>query len=674
MTTGTVLLLILSIAIAAALSFFQYFFRGNRSKVALWLSILRFISIFGLLLLLINPVVSRKSYETEKAPLPVVLDNSASISELGASGAASKAFSELTTNRALAEKFDIQPYQFDAEFSPAGNQDYKGRQSNIAEVAKNLQSINKNKLYPSIILTDGNQTSGNDFVYAFDQSNKVYPVILGDTTTFLDLRVSRLNVNKYAFLKNKFPAEVFLQYSGNKTITADFAISRGKNVVTRQQVNFSPSNRSAVINVLLPADSPGLQIFRASVTSREAEKNTFNNYRNFAVEVIDQKTGVAIISSLNHPDLGALKRSIETNAQRKVTIVKPSDLKSFDDYNILIIYQPDSSFRNIYERAANAGINTWTITGTSTDFSMLNRAQDQLSFRMSGQSEDYLPEFNDQFNFFAAEDIGFSNLPPLQHSFGNVTVNANVNTLLSSNIRNISANQPMLAFVENARKRTAFLLGENIWKWRIQSHLDNRSFEKFDQFIDRIIQFLASDNKRKSLVVNHESFYNSGDQIEIGAQFFNKNYEFDERARLTVSVVNKDTKQSKRYDMLKSGNTFKVNLDGLAAGRYDFSVRELNSNTTYNGYFEILDFDIEKQFVNPDVARLNQMASQTNGKSFLPAQVDELVKILLADENYKPVEKTITKRTPIIDWIWLLIIITLSLAIEWFVRKYNGML
>ena len=185
---------------------------------------------------------------------------------------------------------------------------------------------------------------------------------------------------------------------------------------------------------------------------------------------------------------------------------------------------------------------------------------------------------------------------------------------------------------------------------------------------------MASNNKRKSLVVNHESFYNSGDPIEITAQYFNKNYEFDEKARLSITVINKDTKTVKKYDMLKGNNSFKANLDGLAAGKYNFSVRELNSNTIYNGYFEILDFDIEKQFVNPDVLKLEQLATQTGAQAFMPNQVSALIRKLLADENYKAVQKTITRKTPLIDWIWLLVIICLSLALEWFIRKYNGML
>lgn len=675
MTTNTILLILLSVLVSGGLSFYQYFFKaGNRSNVTLGLAFLRFISIFGLLLLLINPVVSRNSFETQKTPLPIVIDNSGSVEDLKAGKTARDLFKKLSSNAALQEKFDVQGYQFDNEFSLAENPDFKGTQTNIEEVAKNLKSINRNKSFPTILITDGNQTSGNDYVYSFDPNNKVYPLILGDTTTFLDLKVSRLNVNKYAFHKNKFPVEVFLQYSGNKSITANFSISQGNSVLDRQSVSFSSTKKSAVLNVLLPANNVGLQVFKASVTSKEAEKNTYNNNKNFAVEVIDQKTEVAIVSSLNHPDLGALKRSIESNAQRKVTIVKPGDLKSLQDYNILILYQPDASFRPVFESNKAAHINTFIITGSTTDFNFLNQQQDALAFRMSSQGEDYLADFNTQFNLFALDNIGFENFPPLQHPFGSVKTNANVNVLLSSRIRNIATNAPLLAFSENRGIRTAFLLGENIWKWRLQSHIDNRSFEKFDIFMDKTIQYLASDNKRKSLVVNHETFYNSGDAIEITAQYFNKNYEFDEKARLTISVTNKETRQSKRYDLLKSTNSFKANLDGLPAGKYNFSVKELNSNTVYNGYFEILDFNIEKQFVNPDVSKLKQLAAQTNGQSFMPDQTETLIRKLLDNQDYKAVQKTVTKKTPLIDWIGLLVLIAVSLSAEWFVRKYNGML
>ena len=104
----------------------------------------------------------------------------------------------------------------------------------------------------------------------------------------------------------------------------------------------------------------------------------------------------------------------------------------------------------------------------------MNQNQSSLSFKMSGKKEDYMATFNSQFNLFAIDNIGFENFPPLQNPFGNVTGNGNVSVLLSSKIRNIETNAPLLAFTENQGKRTAFLLGENSWKWRLQSHVDNQ--------------------------------------------------------------------------------------------------------------------------------------------------------------------------------------------------------
>ena len=675
MNLTTILLLFLSILFAFGLSFYQYFYKNKtKNKVNLLLALLRFLSVFGIILLLINPKITKKTFETEKTPLPVVVDNSSSVVDLKAKNQSLELFKKLTSNAELKEKFEIQTYQFDSEFKFSDSFDFKGHQTNIDEVAKNLKSIYKNKTFPTVLLTDGNQTSGEDYIYSFDANNKVYPIILGDTTTFLDLKINQLNVNKYAFKGNKFPVEVFLNYTGTKNINANFSISQGNNVLNKQTISFSPSNKSVILNILLPADKIGLQIFKATVSSKEVEKNTYNNTKNFAVEIIDQKTNVAIITAINHPDVGALKRSIETNAQRKVTILKPNEIKSLQDYNVLIFYQPNNEFKNVFDNNKLAGINSFIITGTNTDFNFLNQNQTNFSFKMSNQKEDYLADFNTQFNFFALDNIGFEQFPPLQNAFGTITSVGNNNVLLNSRIRNIATNSPLLAFSENGGKRTAYLFGENSWKWRLQSHVDNKSYEKYDIFIDKTIQFLTSNNSKKSLVVSHESFYNSGDEIEITAQYFNKNYEFDDKARLTISVTNKQTKQTKNYDLLKTNNAFKVNLNGLSAGQYTFSIKELNSNSTYKSYFEILDFDIEKQFVNPDLLKLKQLASQTSGKVFMPNQVNNLIQILLTNENYKAVQKTVLRKIPLIDSVLLLILIIISLISEWFIRKYNGML
>ena len=675
MTTNTILLLILSVIIAVGLSFYQYIYRvKNQSKVYWFLAFLRFLSLLSIFILLINPIISRKITEIKKTPLPIVVDNSKSIAELKATKEASELYQKIGENKDILEKYDVQLFSFDEDFKSLEQLDFKGTQSHIDGVAKNLKQLFRNTNYPVVLFTDGNQTMGNDYLFSFQENTSVFPVVLGDTTTVFDLKINQINVNKYAFLKNKFPVEVFLQYNGNQTISTTFAIQNGNQTIHKQNITFSKDKKAQSISVLLNADKVGIAKYKAVISSEAKEKNTFNNTKNFAVEVIDQRSEIALISTINHPDLSALKRSIEVNQQRKVTIIKPNEIKALEKYNVLILYQPDAAFKTIVDKNKVTQLNTLIITGTTTDFNFVNQIQSDLTFKMSSQNEDYLATFNADFNLFAQPNIGFENFPPLQHKFGTITLNNNLSTLLSARIRNVELQNPILTFAENGSKRNAYLIGENIWKWRLETNINKKSFDEFDLFTDKIIQFLMTNASKKNLNVTYESFYNSGENIEISAEFFNKNYEFDEKAQLTIQVVNTKSKASKKYDLLKATNNYKVNLDGLEAGNYSFKITEKQSNSSFSGVFEVLDFDIEKQFVNPDKNRLEQLASNTNGAVFYPNQMEQLIKSLVENQNYIPIQKTTIKKSPLIDWTWLLLLLIASLAIEWFTRKYSGLL
>ncbi len=658
MTTSTILLILLSVIISGAVAFYQYLFKAdNQNRINWLLAFLRFISVFSLLLLLINPVISRKTIENNKIPLAIVADNSRSITELKANDVEKELFEKLTSNSALKEKFEIQPYSFDEEFFAGKPLDFKGNQSNIDNVATNLKQLNKNAFYPVVLLTDGNQTIGIDYVYSFQETASVFPVILGDTTTTFDLKINQLNANKYAFLKNKFPVEVFLQYNGNKAISANFSIEKNGKKISSQTINFDKKNKAQSVQILLEADRVGLQKYKAVISSSIKEKNTYNNVKNFAVEVIDQRKEIAIISDISHPDLGALKRAIESNAQRKVTLLKTNSISDLKKYNLLVLYQPTASFRKVFDANKNLKINTFIITGMSTDFNLLNQIQSDLDFKLTNKKEDFTSSFLVGFNLFAQNDIQFSQLPPLENPFGKITEKGSLNTLLTAKVNGIDVGNPILTFSEKGNSRSAYLLGENSWKWRMESHVMNQSYEKYDQFIDKIVQYLSTNSAKKSLLVEHESFYNSGETIEIFAQYFNKSYELEENANLSINLTNKNTKSTKNYNFSKANNGYQAIFDGLEPGNYAFQVKETSSNASYNGTFEVLDFDVEKQFVNPDVAKLEQLAKQNKGEVIHPNQIDKLIQKLLEKDTYLPVEKSLIKNSPLIDWIALLVIL-----------------
>ncbi len=675
MTRTTILLLILSVFIAGLLSFYQYVFKvKKKSNLIYFLAFLRGMSWVTLFWLLINPVVSRKINEIQKTPLPVVFDNSKSISELKATSSAEDIYQKIKANTTLADKYDVQLYSFDATFEALKQLDFKGKLSDIDGVAINLKQLYRNKVHPVVLITDGNQTLGNDYVFSFKENATVYPIVLGDTTTVIDLKINQINVNKYTFYKNKFPVEVLLLYNGDQNISSSFTMEKGNQLVYKQQLQFSKSKTSQTISFLLDASSIGTATYKATLTSNIKEKNTYNNSNKFAVDIIDQRSEIALVSTINHPDISALKRSIEINQQRKVTIVNPNKIKSLQNYNLLLLYQPNPAFQSIFEQNKIAQLNTFIITGTSTDFNFLNQQQNDLQFKVSDQNENYLAYFESDFNLFGQENIGFDKLPPLEHKFGTIVPKSNTTTMLFAGINGVQLQNPLLTFAENGNKRAAYLVGENIWKWRLDTHLTSKSFDAFDLLTDKIIQFLATPSRKNNLVVTYDSFYNLGENIVISASYFNKNYEFDSKAQLTIVVKNSITKASKNYDLLKTNSQYQVNLDGLLPGNYTFTISEKQSNAKFSGAFEVADFDLEKQFVNPDKTRLTQLANRTKGAIFYPNQLENLLKQLEEDERYLSVQKQTINKSPLIEWKAILVFLISLLALEWFVRKYFGLL
>ena len=677
MQTETILFIILAGIIALSLALFQYIYKSkNRSRIYKFLAFLRFITIFLVLLLLINPKLDKVTFYNEKPNLLVAVDNSESVAYLGQGQKAKDFVESLKNNDSLIQRFNLEFYTFGKDLKLSDSISFEEKQSNIAKVFKRLAEVNANSVSPTLLITDGNQTYGNEYQFMSRQyKQSIFPVILGDTTVYADLKIEQLNVNKYAYLKNKFPVEIIVVYNGKTSISTQLKISNGSVNVYTQSLNFNAEKTSEVINVTLPASSVGVVSYKAELDPLDNEKNVINNVKNFAVEVIDQKTNVAIVSDILHPDLGALKKSIESNEQRSASILTPEEfLKQSNDFQLVILYQPNRRFRSTYEEIQRLKLNTFVILGTKTDWQFLNGAQGDYNQEVTRQTEDFQPALNQNFGLFIIEDISFEDFPPLQTEFGQITFNLPVNTILFKTVNGIQTNEPLLTTFEMNNKREAVLNGEGIWRWRAQSFLDEKSFNAFDNFIGKLVQYLSSNQVRSRLNVNYESFYNGNDDVKIRAQYFNKNYEFDANGSLNIVLTNKDNNTSTTLPFVLKNTNYQVDLSGLNPGEYDFKVTVANENISKSGSLKILDYNVEQQFLNADVTKLQQLATNSNGKSYFIDNINALTNDLMNDKRFVTIQKSNKNVVPLIDWEFLLGIIALSLALEWFIRKYNGLI
>ena len=78
--------------------------------------------------------------------------------------------------------------------------------------------------------------------------------------------------------------------------------------------------------------------------------------------------------------------------------------------------------------------------------------------------------------------------------------------------------------------------------------------------------------------------------------------------------------------------------------------------------------------MNADVTKLKQVAINSNGNAYFVSDYNALVQSLLDNNRYQSIQKSNKSVVPLIDWYYLLFIITLSLALEWFIRKYQGLI
>lgn len=677
MTAETILYICIAAFVSLAAAIFMYGYKTRYSGNLRWVfGVLRFITLFSILVLIINPKFTSNTYTVEKPKLPVLVDNSSSIVELNGEDTVQSFVETLKDNEELNEKFDLHFFSFGNDFGGLGSLSFSEKNTNIANALSQSNKLHKSEVAPTILLTDGNQTLGSDYEFSsVGHKNAIYPLIVGDSINYTDLKIEQLNSNRYAFLKNKFPVEATVVYNGTASVTSQFTVQQGESTLYRETITFSEDNNTRTISLSLPASSVGLQRYTARIAPLGDEKNTVNNTKRFAVEVIDQATNVLVVSSIIHPDLGALKKSITSNEQRRLTVEKPIEAVSvLNDYQLIVLFQPDRSFAAVFSEIDKLKKNTLIFGGASTDWSFLNSVQENFRKDVTNQTEEASATINPNYGTFAVEDIGFEDFPPLKTNFGALEINVPHETLLQQNIDGFDSGSPMLATSELNGKRDAIWDGEGIWKWRAQSYRETKSFEKFDEFIGKLVQYLASNKRRSRLEVSNETFYYNNNQIRLSAQYFDQNFVFDSRASLNITIVNDETNERTVFPLLLKSNFYEVDLNSLNAGEYRYTVSVANENVSRSGNFTILEYNVEQQFGNANVTKLRRVATNSGGKAYFLSEYSELIRTLLADTNYQSIQKEEQKIVPLIDWKYLLALIVAALATEWFIRKYNGLI
>ena len=675
-TNQMILYIIGSGILALIVALFQYIYKMKRNPINWILATLRFITVFSLILLIVNPKFDNNVIKDLKPTLVVAVDNSESIKYLNKDSLSRLAIESILGNSELSEKYNIKIYSFGKKLNQNKSLNFNEKQTNITKAIQDIESIYESQIAPIVLISDGNQTIGTNYGYAskaFKQA--VFPLTLGDSLFNADLKIQQINVNKYAYLNNKFPVEIFCSYSGNKTLSTELTISSDNNIIHKERLEFSPEVSSRIITPLINTTKVGQQAYQVYLKPIKNEKNKVNNLKYISVETIDELSKVALISTMSHPDIGALKTSIETNEHRLVDLLKPEEfIMSKESYGLVVLYQPNTEFKEVFERTKKMNNNTFIIGGISTQWRFLNEIQSDFYQEVTGQNESFNGNTNLDYMNFNITDYSFISHPPLTTEFGQVSINTQYETLLYKSINGILTNEPLWFTYEKNASRNSVLLAENLWKWRMYSFQQNLNFVTFDSFIAKVIQYLDVKNLDNRLILDYQSIYDGGQKLEISAQYFNKNYELDSNADIGITFQNNETGRQVEFPMITDSYSYKLDLSVLDAGSYSFEVKVNKGSHRKSGTIEILKFNIEQQFLNADIDQLRQLSANTNTTIYFDTQVNQLIEQLISENRFYSIQKISKKSVYLVDITFLLFLLFSSLATEWLIRKYNGLI
>ena len=117
MPTQTIIYIIISGILALFIALFQYVYKTKRNTLYWSLAGVRFISIFSLLLLIINPKFENKESNLIKPILSILVDNSQSIKYLNKDSVVSEVVQVLLDNSEINSKYELKIFRFGNEIS-----------------------------------------------------------------------------------------------------------------------------------------------------------------------------------------------------------------------------------------------------------------------------------------------------------------------------------------------------------------------------------------------------------------------------------------------------------------------------------------------------------------------------------------------------------------------------
>lgn len=670
---------------AAALYYRDRKYEGITKRVLYFLSFLRFTVVTVLAFLLMSPLLKTIFREVEKPVIVLATDHSESVVSGKDSAYYKGTFrTELdAVAAALSEDYTVVRYSFGDHFSEGEDSLFNHKETDFSTLFDELETRYSNRnLGAVIIASDGIFNRGVSPVYSSSWlKSPVFAVALGDTVIRKDIQIPDVHHNSIAFLGNRFPVEIVIAANKAKGETSVLTLRKGGQVLFTQRVTPDQETYTTTITVELEAANVGIQKYTAEVSTLTDEENTLNNVFDFFVEVLDSRQKVLIVGAAPHPDIAALKLSIESNDNYQVsTGILGQFNEPVNKFNLAILHGIPSETtqgQKLLSDLSAAGIPVWYITGAQSRYGQFNALGTGLQIEVNGsRANDAQPVPVKDFPLFSLSETAtefITRLPAVQVPFATFTqTNASV-PFLQQKIGTLATDFPLWIFSEQNDRKISVFAGEGLWKWKMHDFATHGTHEIFDELVGKTIQYLSLQEERSFLRVSGPTSEPENEEITFDAEVYNQSYELIQTPDVMLNITDEKGTVYK-YTFSKTSRAYHLNSGLRSPGEYSWEASTKVGNETYTkkGRFVVTRLMAERSVTTANHRVLFNLAQAHDGQLVYPSTMNTLPTIIKAREDIKPVVYNPQKLLELVQLWWIFAILLGLLTLEWFIRKRQG--
>lgn len=667
---------------------------------------LRGLTLVIVLFLLFDPVFRRVEVRQEPPIVAILADNSASVGITSDSLAIRNALNTVDWASLDGEyrlfRFGEEVHDIGDAHSSADSLTASDVRTNVSEgIQRVSELLSRQNHHATVLISDGVANAGRNPAYAAEETSApVHAVIVGDTAQARDVRIQDVLANETAYSNTSLPFSARIIAEGFSGEQVNVTLSTDGQLLDEQAVTLGESGTEERVDLTAPPVEAGLRQFVVSVSQLDGEITYRNNTRVVDVRVVDSRRNVLMIAGSPHPDVGALRSAIESDPSSELTTrIQISDDRfvegalpaSLDDVDLVVLVDFPNAATAAQTadrmgellRASNAAV--LYVAGRDPRPDQLNRLGDAalpaLPSRAAATSFEAQPTLTSRGSSHpvaaAASQADWHRLPPLHYADAGWQPSADAVTLATLRSRGVDLADPLIVVRARGGRRSASILGTNMWMWRTISPTIGVRSDVFDDFVDGLIRWLtAPEDDRRVRVRPVENRFEGTQSVRFAGEVYDESMEPVDDAMVQLDLESSDGSSYQLTMETEGRGRYRLDIGALPEGTYQYDARALRDEVdlgTDAGSFSVGPSSLEYLATRADAALMRQIAARSSGTATTLAGLQELLQNIASAPDFLPrTEQTVNEAS--LRHVYLLLAIVIALlASEWILRKRSGM-